>query len=232
MDNDPANYIIAAHLSKSTPPPVFSNRKEDWPQFVRKFDQWSKGMNGGRPLSDPQQLQMFVSVLPEGLQKEMQLWEREKGRSPTFVELFAYLEAKFGRAHSESMRKRWMEVQLPKNLGKCTLQAFDEFRVNFKLACADVPDATREEARRILLEKLAPFMRKWVVEAESKKMRDHPLLEVSIPTCPNPESCRASVDRWSGAAPTKVEAKGGGSSWLGCPMTGMQKNCWNSMDIR
>ena len=107
------------------------------------------------------------------------------------------------------MRKRWMEVQLPKGAGKFSLQAFDEFRINFKLAVADVPDATREEARRILLEKLAPAMRKWVIAAESKKMRKSPLLEVVIPACPNAQSARFSVERWIGQAPARVEGRGG-----------------------
>ena len=109
-----ANFPIAQHLSKATPPPSFSNRKEDWPHFLRKYDLWVRNLSGGRALSDSQQLQLLNSCLPEILQKEMQLLEREKGRKLTFVEFFAHLEAKCGRAHSESMRKRWLEYKCPK----------------------------------------------------------------------------------------------------------------------
>ena len=173
---------------------------------MRKFDHWLKNMNGGFVLSDAQQLQMLASVLPECLQKDMQLWEKERGRTPTFIEFFAHLEAKYGRAQSESMRKRWMEVQLPKGAGKYSLQAF---RINFKLAVADVPDATREEARRILLEKLSPAMRKWVIAAESKNMRKSPLLEGVMLACPNVPSARFSVERWIGQTPARVEGRDG-----------------------
>ena len=58
---------------------------------------------------------------------------------------------------------------MPRSYGKIGIQPFDEFRVNFKLALADVLDVTSEETRRVLCEKLVPFMRKWVIEAEAKK---------------------------------------------------------------
>ena len=79
------------------------------------------------------------------------------------------MEAKFGRAQSENMRKKWMDVHMPRSYGKIGIQQFDEFRVNFKLALADVLDVTPEETRRVLCEKLVPFMRKWVIEADAKK---------------------------------------------------------------
>ena len=162
-----ASFPIAHHLSKATPPPSFSNKKEDWSDFIRKYDLWCRNLSGGKTLSDSQQLQLLNSCLPEILQKEVQLWEREKGKKLTFTEFYAHLEMKFGRAQSESMRKRWLDVQMPKSSGKYSVHAFDEFRVNFKLACADVPDTTKEEARRVLFDKLLPFMKKWVVEAEA-----------------------------------------------------------------
>ena len=56
-----------------------------------------------------------------------------------------------------------------KNVRKIGIQQLDEFRVNFKLAWVDVPDTTPQEARRVLLEKLPSFMRRWVVESEAKK---------------------------------------------------------------
>lgn len=211
-----ASLPIAAHLSKATPPPHFTNRKEDWPEFVRKFDVWSRNLSGGRTLNETQQLQLLNSCLPEVLQKEIQLWEKEKNRKIKFVELFALLEAKFGRAQSESMRKRWLEVQLPKGSGKCSVQTFDEFRVHFKLACAYVPDVTKEEARRVLLEKLTPFMRKYVVEAESKKMRERPVCEIALPASLSAERCRVTVTQWAGAPPSQLAEKGGGSlfGWI------------------
>ena len=121
------NLPIASHLSKTTVAPKFSNKKEDWHDFVRKYESWARNMASGQTSSDAQQLQMFNSCLPESLQKELQLLEREKGLVPTYVEFRACLEAKFGRAQSECMRKRRMDVQLPQNSGK----ADPELLMNF-----------------------------------------------------------------------------------------------------
>ena len=151
--------------------PKFSNRKEDWTSFIYKFESWVRVIAQGGNLSDQENLLLLNSCLPESLQREMQLWERERGRMPSFVEFRAYLEAKFGRAQSENMRKKWLGVQMSKNWGKVTLQDFDEFRVSFKLALADVLDATPEVARRVLCDKLPPFMRKWVMDLEAKRMK-------------------------------------------------------------
>ena len=62
-----------------------------------------------------------------------------------------------------------MEVHFPRGFGKIGVQQLDEFRVNFQLALLDVLDTSPEEARRVLVEKLPPFMRKLVVECEAKK---------------------------------------------------------------
>ena len=43
-----SNFPIAAHLSRSQPPPKFSNRKEDWTNFLWKFDAWVKAISAGK----------------------------------------------------------------------------------------------------------------------------------------------------------------------------------------
>ena len=201
------NLPVAAHLSRSQPPPKFSNKKEDWSSFVRKFDSWVRTLASGKKLSENEHLQLLNSCLPESLQKEIQLWELERGRLPTYVEFRAYLEAKFGRAQSENMRKKWLQVEMPKNSGKLTAQQFDEFRVNFRLALVDVPDATQDEARRILGEKIPPFMRKWVIEAEAKKMKSYPIVELLLKDGMATESVSQTVAQWVGRPPIKVETK-------------------------
>ena len=174
------NLPIATHLSRSQVAPKFSGKKEDWTSFWHKFNSWVRVISSGRVLGDQENLLLLNSCIPEYLQKEMQLWEREKNRMPTYVEFRAHLEAKFGRAQSENMRKKWMDVHMPRSYGKIGIQQFDEFRVNFKLALADVLDVTPEETRRVLCEKLVPFMRKWVIEAEAKKRKYHPLVELDM----------------------------------------------------
>ena len=204
------NLPIAAHLSRTQVAPKFSNKKEDWNNFMRKFDSWVRSISSGRILNDHESLQLLNSCLPENLQKEMQLWERERGRMPTYVEFRACLEAKFGRAQSENMRKRWMDVQMPRNPGKLVLQHFDEFRVNFRLALADVPDATPDEARRVLCDKLPSFMRRWVVEAEAKRMKTQPIVELVLWENLNVPSVKASVAKWVAHSPNRVDVRGEG----------------------
>ena len=204
------NLPIAAHLSRSQSAPKFSGKKEDWQNFLRKFDSWVRAISSGRTVLDGELLQLLNSCLPEFLQKELQLLEREKGKMPNYVEFRGRLEAMYGRAQSESMRKKWHDVQMPRGIGKVTPQHFQEFRVNFKLAMADVPDATPEEARRLLREKMPPFMEKWVIELEAKRMKNHPIIELVTKEGIAAVAIQASVGNWVGTPPKKVETKGGG----------------------
>ena len=101
-----------------------------------------------------------------------------------------------------------------KQYGKANLQHFEEFRVNFKLAMADVLDVTSEEARRVLSEKLLPFMKRWIIEAEAKKMKNRPLVELIMKDGLSAASIQAIVARWTGVTPQKVEIRGGGNYLL------------------
>ena len=66
--------------------------------------------------------------------------------------------------------------------GKHTTRQLREFRVSF-LECADeVKDANPAEVRRKLLQKIPPFMKSWVIEAEAKKDERTPTVQlVAIP---------------------------------------------------
>ena len=64
--------------------------------------------------------------------------------------------------------KKWSEVNMA-TTGKITSRQLREFQVNF-LACADeVKDATPQEVRRLAMQKLPPFMKTWVIDAEQKR---------------------------------------------------------------
>ena len=208
------NLPVAAHLSKCVTAPKFTGKKEDWPCFVRKYEQWHKIVIGTKVLSDVQQVQLFSACLPENLQKELQLLEIENRRSPTYIECRAKFEAIFGRAQSENMRKKWMEVQISHHAGRFNAQMFSDFRVNFKLALADVPDANPDEARRVLMDKLHPFMRRWVIDAETKRQREHPIVEFNIGVEIPLAKVRDSVQEMVDAAPRRVETRGGGVYYL------------------
>ena len=112
------NLPIIQHLSKSQTAPKFSNKKEDWHDFVWKFESWLRVITAGKKLADHETLQLFITCLPENLQREMQLWEKERGKPPTYVEFRARLEARFGKAQVDNLRKKWMDVQISKHLEK------------------------------------------------------------------------------------------------------------------
>ena len=119
------------------------------------------------------------------------------------MEFRAELEARFGKAQGEHLRKKWLDIQISKGFGKIGVQQLDEFRVNFESAWMDVPNATPEESRRVLLEKLPPFMRKWVIESEARRMKSRPIIEFVAKENWERESLRGSVGAWVGTPLTR-----------------------------
>ena len=111
---------IAGHLSRSQPAPKCSGRKQDWQTFTRKFEVWTRAISSGRVLADSELLQLLNSCVPEYLQKELQLMEREKGKMHSYVDFRAKMEAIFSRAQTENMRRKWQDVCLPRGSGKMT----------------------------------------------------------------------------------------------------------------
>ena len=128
------NLPVMQHLSRSKSAPKFSNKKEDWLDFVWNFESWVRVISAGKKLSDGEMLQLFNTCLPENLQKELNLLEKKRGRPYTFVEFRAELEARFGKAQGEHLRKKWLDIQISKGFGKIGVQQLDEFRVNFESA--------------------------------------------------------------------------------------------------
>ena len=78
---------LAAHLSKTQAAPKFSNKKEDWSEFLWKFESWIRVMATGRKLADSEMLQLFNSCLPTNLQRELQLWENRFKSSVKYCSL-------------------------------------------------------------------------------------------------------------------------------------------------
>ena len=83
------------------------------------------------------------------------------------------LETKYARDQSFSSRKKWQEVSIMSQ-GKITTREWQEFEVNFKYAWHQVRDATKEEARRLIIQKLPGFILRWVTEEEERRTADTP----------------------------------------------------------
>jgi hypothetical protein len=84
----------------------------------------------------------------------------------------------------------------------------DAFRVHFDSALLDVIDASPEEARRVLLEKLPEHMRKWVVEAEVKKAKENQIVEMCMPGDFMLEDVEVSLEAWLGERALSVSPHG------------------------
>ena len=63
-------------------------------------------------------------------------------------------------------RRVWQEVKLP-NSGKINGEVWAELEVNWKMAQMVVTDSFEEEASRLLMSRLPPFILNWVVEIDS-----------------------------------------------------------------
>ena len=50
--------------------------------------------------------------------------------------------------------------------------------MNFLNCADDVKDTTPQEVRRVLMQKLTPWMKTWVVEGEQKKERSRPIVQI------------------------------------------------------
>jgi hypothetical protein len=60
-----------------------------------------------------------------------------------------------------------------------------------------------------LMEKLPHFAKRWVAEAEAKKMRHQPILEVALDANMASGDVASSIETWIGVAPHRVEVRGG-----------------------
>jgi hypothetical protein len=203
------NLPIANHLSKNIKSPMFTGRKEDWPEWKRKFEEFVRHVSSSQKATDSEMVQLLGGCMTESIKTEIALWVRQNRGPMSFQQIFTKLYVKFGRAQAENLRKKWLDVQIGKNSGKLTWHEMDTFRVNFMSAMIDVEDATPEESRRVLLGKIPEGMRKWVVEAETQRSKENPMAEIEIIGA-GEEDVEASIYDWVGEIPRRVAHKGGG----------------------
>jgi DNA-binding phage protein len=93
--------------------------------------------------------------------------------------------------------------------GKISSKQLREFQVNF-LSCADyVKDTTPQEVRRVLMQKLPSWMKTWVAEAEQKKERNRPIVQIAAVEGMTEESMKRSIKKLIGEPPIKTQCMGG-----------------------
>ena len=138
------------------------------------FEEYLQKLSPTQPVADAYRLRLFEDAMPTTLRNELKLMRKANRGSLTYAQVVAKFEQRYGSGGANKLRKKWLEVLLPTS-GKITTRQLREFQVNF-LACAEeVKDTNPQEISRVLLTKLPPFMRSWVVEREQKKSGTTPL---------------------------------------------------------
>ena len=102
------------------------------------------------------------------------------GDRMSYTEEFAKMNARFSRDQNIGARRRWDEVVIF-NQGKVTTREWRDFEASFVLAWHEVEGATKDEARRLLLQKVPNFILKWVTEEEERRSFSNPTIRMNSP---------------------------------------------------
>ena len=200
----PGASIITQTLLRSAQAPKFDGQLEDWAQFVRDWNEFLNLITEGRPTPDQQILALLRNCLCPPLQMQLDLLKKESQGKVTFSEAFAVLENQFGQNRVLVARKNWLAItlQIP---GKLSIREWRYFETQFKLALSEIPDVTPHEARGVLLEKLPPYVKSWIGEAENHEKRFNPTFHICLPEGMNEPDVVATLQSVVGCTPAKVE---------------------------
>ena len=200
---------VMHQMVKNLHAPRFDDSAENWPSFFWDFQEYLSKLSPIQKIDDSCKLRLFEDAMPATLKGELRLMRKAKRGNLTYHEVIAKFEARYGTGGTPKLRKKWSEVSMA-TAGKITTKQLREFQVNF-LACAEeVKDATPQEVRRMAMQKLPPFMKNWVIEAEQKKEREHPLVQITLVEGLNEAELGENVRILTGERPTKVRILGGG----------------------
>ena len=201
---------IIHQLVRNLKPPKFEDRAEDWPGFKWDFKEYLTKLSPTRPIPDAYKLGLLEEALTPTLRGEVKLMRKKNGGTLTYPEVMATFEARYSSGGIAKLRKKWSEVTLH-TTGKVTSQQLREFQVNFLNCADDVKDTTPQEVRRVLMQKLTPWMKTWVVEGEQKKERNKPIVQIVALENMSEASMKKSIQDLIGEPPIKVQILGQGA---------------------
>ena len=187
---------------------MFDDAAEDWPSFMWDFREFLQKLSPTKEIADAYKLGLLEQAITPTLRGEIKLMRKRNGGIVTYPEVLARFEARYSTGGVAKLRKKWNEVTLNTS-GKISSKQLREFQVNF-LSCADyVKDTTPQEVRRVLMQKLPPWMKTWVAEAEQKKERNRPIVQIVAVEGMTEESMKRSIKKLIGDPPIKVQCMGG-----------------------
>jgi hypothetical protein len=154
------------HILRNVAVPKFSghssdwlNFKGEWVRFIRKFNQ----------VSEADKLGLLELCLDDLGKKQLNLHLDEMGEALTFNEVWAKLDAWHSRNEEFGARKSFRDLTLC-HQGRVTSRDWENFKVDFKLCRQKIKDASEGEVKRLLIEKMPPFIVHWITDNETVRM--------------------------------------------------------------
>ena len=201
---------ILHQLVRGLQAPKFDDTSENWPAFIWDFNAYLQRLSPIKKIEDAYKLHLFEDTMPASLKNEIKLMRKRSGGTLTFAQVAAKFEARYGSSASNKMRKKWQEISLP-TAGKITTKHLREFQVSFLASADDVKDCTPQETRRLLLLKIPPFMKNWVVDYEQKMDLESPIIQMVTKDGLTPDDMARVITAWFGETPKKVTVLGRGT---------------------
>ena len=164
---------VMHQLVKNLKMPTFDDTVESWAGFMWDFQDYLEKVSPQEEVADPVKLRLFEDAMPPVLQLEIKMMRKQNMGNLRFSDVLAKFEARYGCGGDSKMRKKWTEVSLP-TTGKVTTRQLREFQMNFLSCAMEVKDAGVHEVRRLVMQKIPPYMRNWVVEREQKMNAPNP----------------------------------------------------------
>ena len=200
---------VMHQLVKNLKLPMFDDTVENWSSFMWDFQDYLEKVSPQEEISDSVKLRLFEDAMPAVLQLEIKMMRKQGMGILRFSDVLAKFEARYGCGGDSKMRKKWTEVSLP-TAGKITTRQLREFQMNFLSCAMEVKDANVHEMRRLVMQKIPPYMRNWVVEREQKNERTKPMLQILGPEGLTLDELRDSTQAITGEVVIAAEVLGNG----------------------
>jgi hypothetical protein len=205
----PTSAAALQHIMRNMEVPKFSGKAPDWTQFRVDWEIYITKLSAALRLDEDCKMEILERSMDSINQMDLQSRRMERGRTLKYSEELCRLEGKYGRDQGLCLRKKWEEIKLEQQ-GRVTMQEWDEFQIRFRSLWKQIKDATPDEAKRLLMHKLPPFIFSWVVEEEDRRTNETPKFSLTVPSRFTEVSVSASLRALLGFEPTKVSKIGEG----------------------
>ena len=204
MFPNPLQGILAAGLEV----PTFLGTREDFKRYERALENFMKAAENcaGFPLNDAQKLMLLERTLVPITKKVLQN-QRGNGKAMSYVMFWAQLQNEVDSSNTNMDRAAWENIACH-NPGNVTFEDWRKFEIEFCMAWHDVPDATGEEAYKMLLPKIPHSLRPDLMEKDGKLASKKPRVCISNIGDFDTQRIRQMIARWTGYTPLEVEKLG------------------------